>query len=136
MYTVSDIIDALGKHSDESAIGVLEEVGTNSSNNEIRKMTAKALIERNTHNALRVLLINKGKGIHDYNEDVSSSVVEMLKNIEDNAETLRILEDTINFHSDEEVRAKSRFVRDQILSSKSPFSSASLNSKSLSFSFK
>jgi len=121
MYTVSDIIAALGKHSDEAAIGVLEKVGTNCSDNEVRKMTAKALIQRNTHDSLKVLIINKGKGIHDYNEDVSKSVVGMLKAQKDKSETLKILEDTIEFHSDNEVKEKSEEVRNIIINSTSPF---------------
>lgn len=126
MYTVSDIIEALGKHSDESAISVLEEVGTNCSNNDIRKTTAKALIERNSHNSLRVLIINKGKGIHDYNEDVSRSVIDMLKSQSDKSEALRILEDTISFHSDAEVREKAKQVRNEMALADSPFSTKSL----------
>lgn len=122
MYTVSDIIKALGNHSDEAAIGVLEEVGTNSSSSEVRLMTAEALIKRNTHNSLRVLIINKGKGIHDYDEKISDNIVETLKSRADKLELLKILNDTINFHSDEEVKNKARQVRDEMLAISSPFS--------------
>lgn len=121
MYTVSEIIEALGKHADDNAVGVLEEVGTNSSDNEVRKMTAKALIERNTHEALKVLIINKGKGIHDYNENVANSVIEMLNKQQDKEEVLKILDDTIKLHSDNEVKSKAQQVKNMLLKSTSPF---------------
>lgn len=45
---ISNIIEALGKHSDEDSIRVLNEIGTNSSIDEIREKTAHALIRKNS----------------------------------------------------------------------------------------
>ena len=39
---VAEIIDALGAHQDHSSIEVLEELGTNSPDNEVREYTSRA----------------------------------------------------------------------------------------------
>lgn len=112
MYNISEIIEALGKHPDSSAVGVLEEIGTNCSDNEVRKMTAKALIERNTHESLKILLINRGKGIHDYQKDVFEDVTGLLKNMTDKSEVIKILNDTINLHSDMDVKSRAKTIKE------------------------
>ena len=45
---LSNIIDALAHHEDQSSIEVLERVGTNCPDDEVRSLTAKALISKNT----------------------------------------------------------------------------------------
>ena len=57
------IIEALGRHEDSEAISVLRDIGTNSAREDVRQETAKALIRRNSDEALRILVANKGKGI-------------------------------------------------------------------------
>ncbi len=105
------IIEALGKHEDNGAIRVLEELGTNSSSDEIRELTAQALIRRNTHEALKVTIVNKGKGINDLSAKVAMTSINELLNLKNKEEAIKILEDTIELHSEKEVRDTARSVR-------------------------
>ena len=108
---VKNIIEALGKHEDNSAIAVLEEMGTNSENDEVREMTAQALVKRNTHESLRVVIISKGKGINDLSARVAMAAINELLALEDKTEAIKILDDTIEMHSDQEVKETARSVR-------------------------
>lgn len=109
---VNNIIDALSKHEDaENAIRILNEVGTNSPIDEVRERTAQALIKRNTHESLKIALIEKGKGIHDLSTRVAMSAINEVLALEDKTEAIKILEDTMNLHSDETVRDTARSVR-------------------------
>lgn len=114
MFKINEIIQALGTHKDDSAIGILDSVGTNCEDDLIREMTVKALIERNSHESLRVVLINKGKGIYDLNAKVAEAAISSLLSLEDKAEAIKILDDTMNLHSDEEIRTKARDVKNLI----------------------
>ena len=49
---VKNIIDALAIHQDPDSIRVLNEVGTNSSIDEVREMTSRALVKKNVHDSL------------------------------------------------------------------------------------
>lgn len=111
MNEIECIIEALGKHSDNSAISVLEEIGTNSTDELIRELTVKALVSKNTHDSLKVVLISNGKGIHDLNDQVSESAISSLMALPDKTEAIRILEDTVNMHSDEIVRTRANQVK-------------------------
>ena len=62
---VLEIIDALTAHEDNDSIRVLEELGTNSPDNEVREYTSRALVRKNVHDSLKVVIINQGKGIND-----------------------------------------------------------------------
>lgn len=108
---VKNIIEALGQHEDSSSVAVLEEFGTNSGNDEVREMTAQALIKRNTHDSLKVMIISKGKGINDLSARVAMGAINELLALEDKTEAIKILEDTIDMHSDEEVKETARSVR-------------------------
>ena len=46
---IGNIIEALCLHENPDSIRVLEELGTNSSNDEIRELTARALVRKNVH---------------------------------------------------------------------------------------
>ena len=46
---VLEIIDALTAHQDNDSIRVLEEIGTNSPDNEVREYTSRALVRKNVH---------------------------------------------------------------------------------------
>lgn len=111
---IANIIEALGRHSDESGIRVLEEIGTNSQDEMVRELTAKALIGRNSHESLKLMLIYKGKGIHDLNAQVVETAINSIKSLPDKAEVVKILDDTINFHSDDDVRFKAQLVKELI----------------------
>lgn len=108
---ISRIIEALGRHKDETAISVLEEVGTNSPNDEVRELTAQALIKRNTHESLKIVIVNKGKGINDLSAKVAMTAINELLNLKEKDEAVKILEDTIELHSDKEIRDTARSVR-------------------------
>ena len=114
---VVNIIEALSRHSDSSSIAVLEEIGTNCDDDLVRELTTKALINRNTHDSLKIVLINKGKGIHDLNAMIVESAINSLRSLNDKAEAIRILDDTINLHSDEMVKQRAIMVRDSISNS-------------------
>lgn len=111
---ISKIIEALGKHSDISAVGVLEEIGTNSSDDIVREMTATALINRNTNDSLRIVLINKGKGIHDLSPSVADAAINGLKALTDKSEAIKILEETISSENEESVITMAKAVREII----------------------
>ncbi len=109
---INNIIEALSRHEDaENAIRILNEIGTNSPIDEIREKTAQALIRRNTHDSLKIALIEKGKGIHDLSTRVAMSSINEVLALSDKTEAIRILEDTMNLHSDEAVRDTARSVR-------------------------
>ena len=108
---VKNIIEALCLHQDPASIRVLEEMGTNSSNDEIRELTARALIRKNMHESLSVAITNKGKGINDMSTVVAMSTINELLALENKTEALNILSDTVEMHSDEEVRENARSVK-------------------------
>ena len=109
---INNIIEALSLHEDEKeAVRVLNEIGTNSPIDEVREKTVQALIRRNTHDSLKVALIEKGKGIHDLSTRVAMCAINEILSLKDKTEAIKILEDTMNLHSDEAVRDTARSVR-------------------------
>ncbi|MBE7705556.1 MAG: hypothetical protein E7Z90_07105 [Cyanobacteria bacterium SIG29] len=109
---IRNIIQALGEHKDsQAAIDLLTELGTNSPDDEIRELTAQTLIKKNTHESLRVVLISKGKGINDLSARVAMASINELLSLKDKSEAIKILDDTIKLHSEEDVRNTARSVR-------------------------
>ena len=108
---IVEIIDALTAHQDSDSIRVLEELGTNSPDNEVREYTSKALVRKNVHDSLKVVIINQGKGINDLSPAVAMSTINEILAIKDKTEVIKILDDTINMHSDETVRENARSVK-------------------------
>lgn len=109
---IKNIIQALGQHKDsEAAIDLLTELGTNSPDDEIRELTAQALIRKNTHESLRVVLIHQGKGINDLSARVAMTAINELLALKDKNEAIKILDDTIKMHSEEDVKNTARSVR-------------------------
>lgn len=109
---VRNIIEALGKHkNEEESIQVLNELGTNCPIDEIRELTSKALIRRNTHNSLELMIVNKGKGINDLSARVAMCAINELLALKDKQEAIKILDDTINMHSEKEVQDTARSVK-------------------------
>ena len=108
---VKKIIESLEKHEDMESIAVLEELGTNSPDSEVREMTSKALVRKNVHDSLKVVIINQGKGINDLSPVVAMSTVNEILALEDKTEVLKILEDTINMNTIDEVRENAISVR-------------------------
>ena len=108
---IVEIIDALAAHKDNDSIRVLEELGTNSPDNEVREYTSKALVRKNVHDSLKVVIINQGKGINDLSPAVAMSTINEILAIKDKTVVMKILDDTINMHSDETVRENARSVK-------------------------
>ena len=80
---VSDIIDSLTINPNPEAVAVLEEIGTNSSIDEVREMTARALVKRNEPASLSVVITQRGKGINDMSTVVAMSTINCLLSLED-----------------------------------------------------
>lgn len=108
---IEKIIDALEKHEDAESIEILEELGTNSPDNEVRELTSKALVRKNVHDSLKVVIINEGKGINDLSPTVAMSTVNEILALDNKDEVIKILDDTINMHSVEEVRENAKSVK-------------------------
>lgn len=108
---LSNIIEALSKHQDNAAVGVLEDVGTNCPNDEIRRLTAKALIDRNTRDSLSVVIQKKGKGINDLNTSVAMSTINELLALKDKSEVLKVLEEVEASVEDESIKETARSVK-------------------------
>lgn len=108
---VIEIIDALREHKDNNSIRVLEEIGTNSPDNEVREYTSRALVKKNLHDSLKIVIINRGKGINDMSPSVAMSTINEILALKDKTEVIKILDDTINMHSDETVKENARSVK-------------------------
>lgn len=108
---VSNIIEGLRMNQDPRSVDLLEDVGTNSKIDAIREMTSRALVKKNNHDALSVVITNKGKGINDMSTVVAMSTINELLSLEDKSEAMKVLEDTVEMHSDEEVRDNARSVK-------------------------
>ena len=109
---VTDIIDSLIINPNPEAISVLEEIGTNSSVDEVRELTAKALVKRNEPASLSVIISQSGKGINDMSTVVARSTINCLLSLEDKSVAMGVLENTVS--SDEfcdEVKENARSVR-------------------------
>lgn len=90
----------------------MEEIGTNSSIDEVREMTSRALVKRNEHDSLNVVIANRGKGINDMSTIVAMSTINELLSLENKEEAMRVLENTISSESfDEEVKENARSVK-------------------------
>lgn len=108
---VSNIIEGLGMNPNSECIGNLEDVGTNSKIDAIREMTSRALVKRNEEDALRVVIANKGKGINDMSTVVAMSTINELLSLTDKTIAMKVLSNTVEMHSDEEVRDNARSVK-------------------------
>ncbi len=108
---VSNIIEGLGMNPNSECIGILEDVGTNSKIDAIREMTSRALVKRNEEDALRVVIANKGKGINDMSTVVAMSTINELLSLTDKTIAMKVLSNTVEMHSDEEVRDNARSVK-------------------------
>lgn len=108
---VTNIIDGLGRNENPETIAILEDVGTNSKIDAIREMTSRALVKKNMHDSLRVVITNKGKGINDMSTVVAMSTINELLSLNNKTEAMKILEETVDQNSDEEVRDNARSVK-------------------------
>ena len=109
---VSNIIESLASNPNPDSVAVLEEIGTNSSIDDVREMTSKALVRRNEFDSLSVVIANRGKGINDMSTVVAMSTINELLSLENKEEAMKILENTISSEGfDEEVKENARSVK-------------------------
>lgn len=109
---ISDIIESLTRNTNPDSVAVLEEIGTNSSIDEVRELTSRALVRRNEHDSLQVVISNRGKGINDMSTIVAMSTINELLSLENKEEAMRVLENTISSEGfDEEVKENARSVK-------------------------
>ena len=87
---VTNVIEGLGLNPNPETISILEDVGTNSKIDAIREMTARALVKKNMHDALKVVITNKGKGINDMSTVVAMSTINELLSLQDKSEAMKI----------------------------------------------
>lgn len=106
-----NVIDALSQHKDVSSVLVLEEIGTDSSNDEVRELTAKALVRKNIEESLKVVIVKPGKGINDLNSNVAMSTINEILALKDKSIVNNVLEDTICHNSNEEIRDTARSLK-------------------------
>jgi hypothetical protein len=116
MREISQIIETLGRHADESAVRVLEDVGTNCPDEFVRQVTAKALVNRNSEDSLRIILTREGKGLYDMNPSVVEAVVDSLRNLSDKSEAIKLLDDASINGPNDFVRSKAYEVKQLIAS--------------------
>ena len=109
---VSDIIESLTINPNPESVAVLQEIGTNSSIDEVRELTSRALVKRNEPDSLSVVISNRGKGINDMSTVVAMSTINELLSLEDKEHAMKVLEDAISSESfDEEVKENARSVK-------------------------
>jgi len=109
---VSNIIESLTINPNPESVAVLEEIGTNSPIDEVRELTSRALVKRNEHNSLSVVISNRGKGINDMSTVVAMSTINELLSLENKEEAMKILENTISSECfDDEVKENARSVK-------------------------
>ena len=109
---VSNIIESLTINPNPDSVAVLEEIGTNSSIDEVRELTSRALVRRNEHESLTVAISNRGKGINDMSTVVAMSTINELLSLDNKEFAMHVLENTIsNEGFDEEVRENARSVK-------------------------
>jgi hypothetical protein len=108
---LKNMIEALEEHQNDSSVGVLERVGTNSSNDEVRRLTAKALVKRNSIDSLHVVITNPGKGINDLSTNVAMSTINEILALKDKTNALKVLTDIEESDFDENVKETARSVK-------------------------
>ena len=108
---LSLLIEALSRHEDSASVEVLERLGTNSQDDEVRMLTSKALVNKNTHDSLSIVILEKGKGINDLSANVAMSTINELLSLDDKTEAMDILSNTAQMHSDEEIRETANSVK-------------------------
>lgn len=107
---VQNIIESLGRSTDPESIEVLKDLGTNCANDEVRRLTAKALVNKNSSDSLEIVINEKGKGINDLNTSVAMSTINELLALKDKTEVIKLLGNIEEQHSDDEVRETARSV--------------------------
>ena len=109
---VSNIIEAISRHQNEQeALRVLNELGTNCPLDDVREITSRYLIRRNTTDALKLVITNKGKGINDLSAKVAMCAINELLALRSKEEAIKILDETIDHNGEKEVQDTARSVK-------------------------
>ena len=108
---LKNVIDTLGQHEDNAAVGVLERIGTNCEDDEVRILTAQALVNRNSFDSLSVVIAKPGKGINDLNTSVAMSTINSILALENKEEVFKVLEVTEKTSEDEKIKETARSVK-------------------------
>lgn len=108
---INNIIEALSRHEDDSAVAILEDIGTNSSEDEVRRLTSSALVRRNTRDSLSVVILEKGKGINDLSTNVAMSAINELLSLEDKTQAMEILIEAEENDFEENIKETARSVK-------------------------
>jgi len=111
MAKLENIIEALYLHEDPSAVAVLEEVGTNCEAEKVRKLTARALVKRNTYDSLKLVISSRGKGVNDLNSEVAMATIDEIIGITDKTQIMNVINDTINSNPDNDIRENAMSIR-------------------------
>lgn len=111
MKHIANIINGLAMHEDMESINVLNEIGTNSSVDTIREMTARALVRKNVVESLNIVIMNEGKGINDLSTSVAMSTINELLTLQNKEVAMQVLEDAVANSEIEMVRDNARSVK-------------------------
>lgn len=111
MKHIANIINGLSMHEDMESINVLNEIGTNSSVDTIREMTARALVRKNVVDSLNIVIMNEGKGINDLSTSVAMSTINELLSLQNKEIAMQVLENAVANSEVEMVRDNARSVK-------------------------
>lgn len=109
-----DLIKALEIHSDTDSIHVLERIGTNNVNDKIREATAIALVNKNTVDSLKVILLKKGKGINDLSPQVVDTTIKHLNKLKDKTQVNKLLDDAIDSETCDKIKERALLVKQML----------------------
>lgn len=111
MKHIANIINGLAMHEDMESINVLNEIGTNSSVDSIREMTARALVRKNMAESLHIVIMHEGKGINDLSTSVAMSTINELLSLQNKEIAMQVLEEAVASSEIEMVRDNARSVK-------------------------
>ncbi|MCM1010892.1 MAG: hypothetical protein NC390_08495 [Fusobacterium sp.] len=111
MKHITNIINGLAMHEDMESISVLNEIGTNSSVDSIREMTARALVRKNMAESLHIVIMHEGKGINDLSTSVAMSTINELLSLQNKEIAMQVLEEAVANSEIEMVRDNARSVK-------------------------
>lgn len=111
MKHIANIINGLALHQDMESIAVLNEIGTNSSVDAIREMTARALVRKNMVESLNIAILHEGKGINDLSTSVAMSTINELLSLQNKEIAMQVLEEAVASSEVEMVRDNARSVK-------------------------
>ena len=104
MSKLENIIEALSIHEDNDAVRVLDEIGTNCEIDDVRELTAKALVKRNSEESLNLVINRDGKGINDLSPRVVMTTINELLALENKENVMKVLDRTIEENENQDVK--------------------------------